>query len=105
MIIAATDGYIVDATGPFLCDSHYSDATIMKHILLADINGFLYWYDTNDVIVVDHGFRDSEKTMKRLGLNVAMPEFLNREKQMSVVHYLSQFPSETSCKQDLEILG
>ena len=77
MIITATDGYIVDATGPFFSDTHHNDTNLIKHILLANINGFLNWYDANDVIVVDRGFRDSEKTMKRLGLNVAMPEFLN----------------------------
>ena len=89
MIITATDGYIVDTIGPFFSDTHHNDANIMKHLLLANINGFLNWYDTNDVIVVDRGFRDSEKTMKRLGLNVAMPEFLNGKKQVRVAHYLS----------------
>ena len=61
MIVKTTDGYVIDVVGPFLSDSHHSDADIMKYILLANINDFLKWHDINDVIVADRGFRDSKK--------------------------------------------
>ena len=48
---------------------------------------FLNWYDINDVTVVDRGFRNSKKSMEQLGLNVAMPDFLNGKKQVSVGFY------------------
>ena len=90
MIITATGGYIIDIVGPFLSDSHHNDANIMKYILLANINDFLNWYDINDVIVVERGFRDSKKSMEQLGLYVAIPDFLNGKKQVSVgfLHHL-----------------
>ena len=100
MIITATDGYIIDVVGPFLSDSYHNDANIMKYILLANINDFLNWYDINDVIVVDRGFRDSRKTMEQLGLNVAMPDFLNGKKQVSVGFYTTP-PSYFHPKLDL----
>ena len=55
----ATDGCILDALGPFLIDSHHNDANIMKYFLLANTNHLLKWYDINDIVVVDCGFRET----------------------------------------------
>ncbi|CAF4632107.1 unnamed protein product, partial [Rotaria sp. Silwood2] len=42
-----------------------------------------YIYIQTDVVVVDGGFRDSTNTMEALGLNVALPPFLQGHRQFT----------------------
>lgn len=51
MIIVSTTGYIVACIGPFLSDSSNNDASMMKNILLQNIDNILNWIEE-----VDHPF-------------------------------------------------
>jgi hypothetical protein len=50
MMIVSTTGYIVDCIGPFLSDFSNNDASIMKNILLENIDNISEWIEE-----VDHG--------------------------------------------------
>jgi hypothetical protein len=50
MMIVSSTGYIVACIGPFLSDFSNNDASIMKNILLKNIDKILEWIDE-----VDHG--------------------------------------------------
>ena len=56
MMIVSTTGYIVACIGPFLSDFSNNDASIMKNILLENIDNILEWIEE-----VDHEF--SNKTI------------------------------------------
>ena len=60
-----------------------NDASIAKNIFINNEQDVLNWLNDNDVVVVDHGFRDAVNTMKRFGFNVEMPDFLKGKKQLS----------------------
>ena len=49
----------------------------------------LAWLEGNDVIIVDPGFRDSIETMNALGLQVAIPPFLNGRKSVILIFQYS----------------
>ena len=57
-----TTGYIVDIAGPFYGTEN--DASIMKKIL-NDPNGLSKLLRPNDYCVVDRGFRDVMKELKK----------------------------------------
>ncbi|CAM4836812.1 unnamed protein product [Rotaria magnacalcarata] len=82
MTITASDGYIVSSLEPFFTDSKNNDAAILKHCMLNNEQQVLSWLRDNDVLVLDRGFRDTVNTLNRLGLKVAMPDFLHNQQQL-----------------------
>ncbi len=58
MIIHATDGYIIDFVGPFLCHGVNNDAMIQENILINN-QVICGWFNQDNIMVVDRGFRDS----------------------------------------------
>lgn len=51
MMIVSTTGYIIACIGPFFSDFSNNDASIMKNILLKNIDDTLKWVEE-----VDHPF-------------------------------------------------
>ena len=45
MMIVSTTGYIVACIGPFLSDFSNNDASMMKNILLENIDNILEWIE------------------------------------------------------------
>ena len=61
-VICTTDGYVMDMLGPY--PANQNDADIVKTIL-EDPNGLCKFFRTNDVFVLDQGFRDVVRDMKK----------------------------------------
>ena len=80
MVIVTTTGYIVTIFGPFFSDFHNNDASILKHIMLSNYEDILNWTNEGDIMLLDRGFRDSLGVLKALGIDAAMPSFLDRKK-------------------------
>ncbi|CAF4204039.1 unnamed protein product [Rotaria sp. Silwood2] len=76
MIVTSTDGYILSVFGPFLTDAINNDASIIKHCLFENKGGMLNWALDDDVMILDRGFRNAINSMKMIGLQAAMPDFL-----------------------------
>lgn len=76
MVCVTTNGYFVDAFGPYV--EKMNDASIMKHILenhRAHITAKLL---PGDVFLLDRGFRDCENEIKSMGIEVKMPQFIQK---------------------------
>ncbi|XP_052090260.1 uncharacterized protein LOC127726916 [Mytilus californianus] len=85
MMFVTTTGYIVSVIGPYLCNSKNNDAKILNSIFKNNLEKIKEWFETNDVVVVDRGFRDSIDLLEEFGIQIKMPSFLKRnEKQLSV---------------------
>lgn len=79
-LIVCTDGYIVDVTGPYAATT--SDATIMRS-LMQDNSDWHWFLRTNDVFILDRGFRDSIPCIEECGYNPHMPPTRARGEQLS----------------------
>lgn len=63
-LIVCSNGYIIDVTGPHAATT--SDATIMSNILNDNNSAFHWFYRSNDVFILDRGFRDAILTSKHV---------------------------------------
>lgn len=81
MVVASTDGHIIDAIGPFKPNSSNNDASILKSIMSRNTNSFFESSFDEDIFIVDKGFRDSVEDLEGYGFKVMMPAFLNNQKQ------------------------
>jgi hypothetical protein len=52
-----------------------NDACITKHILGRNEEGIKNWIQSEDVAIVDRGFRDATEFLKMHGLQVEMPSY------------------------------
>jgi len=81
MILSATDGYIVDVIGPYICNGKNNDASITLDVFNQNINDLENYFQKLDVFVVDRGFRDSLEYLETRGYSTKMPSFLGKQKQ------------------------
>ena len=81
MIVTSTDSYILSFFGPFLTDATNNDTFIIKRCLFENKGGMLNWLVDDDVMILDRGFRDAINSMKMIGLQPAMPDFLTGGKK------------------------
>ena len=86
MIMATTTGYIVTIFGPFCSDFHNNDASILKHVVLKNYEDILTWIQDGDIIILDRGFRDSLGVLNALGIDAAMPSFLEPNRRQFDVY-------------------
>ncbi|PJE77654.1 hypothetical protein CI610_03419 [invertebrate metagenome] len=78
MVIVTTTGYIVSILGPYHADSKNNDASILKHNIQTNMENMKDWLQTDDLLVVDRGFRDSLEFLSELGIKYQMPTFLQK---------------------------
>ena len=76
MMMVTTTGYIVTIFGPYFSDFHNNDASIPKHVMLNNCEDILNWTKEDDIMILDRDFRDSLGVLKALGIDAAMPSFL-----------------------------
>ena len=75
MKLVATDGYILTVMGPYLADGK---TKITKHMLKSNSENMTIWFEDDDVLGVDHDFRDATDILKDFGINSQMHPFLNK---------------------------
>ncbi|XP_018401831.1 PREDICTED: uncharacterized protein LOC108778997 [Cyphomyrmex costatus] len=76
VLIVAPDGYILDIQGPYFSDSRNNDAAILQNE--ADADRMLRWFQEDDIVIVDRGYRDAIDLLRRLGITWKMPALLPR---------------------------
>lgn len=59
MVIVTTTGYYLTIVGPYLSDNKNSDAKILNHILAHNVENIKQFIKSDDIFIVDRGFRDS----------------------------------------------
>jgi len=67
--------------GPYYADGKNNDATILNSVLSSESSRLRNWLTSNDILVVDRGFRDSIELIEDLGLIAKMPHFLQNKHQ------------------------
>lgn len=80
-LIVCTDGYILDVLGPYAATT--SDATIMRTIMEDEDSPWHWFLRTNDVLILDRGFRDSISSIQEFGYNPQMPPSRSRGEQLT----------------------
>jgi len=81
MILVSTTGYILEVLGPYYADGKNNDATILNSVLSSESSRLRNWLTSDDILVVDRGFRDSIDLIEDLGLIAKMPHFLQNKHQ------------------------
>lgn len=75
-LIVCSDGYIIDVLGPYAATT--SDATIMNNLCADENHAFHWFFEPNDVFVLDRGFRDSILTLEAHGYEAHIPPTKDR---------------------------
>ncbi|KYQ53566.1 hypothetical protein ALC60_00093, partial [Trachymyrmex zeteki] len=78
VLIVAPDGYILDIQGPYFSDSRNNDAAILQNEFDRDAERMLRWFQEDDIVIVDRGYRDAIELLRRLGITWKMPALLPR---------------------------
>ncbi|XP_061179571.1 uncharacterized protein LOC133188208 [Saccostrea echinata] len=81
MMIVGTDGYILDAIGPYLADGRNNDASILTSIMKNDTERLKTWLSDGDIFVLDRGFRDCRDFLQQMGFRTQMPCYLEKGKK------------------------
>jgi hypothetical protein len=70
-----SDCYVLDTIGPF--QGNMNNKSIATHILRI-CDPLIEWCGANDIILVDHGFRNVIDTFCKMGYALKMPSFLKK---------------------------
>ncbi|EZA56076.1 hypothetical protein X777_03921 [Ooceraea biroi] len=68
VLIVAPDGYILDIQGPYFSDSRNNNAAILRNEFVRDTERMTRWFQKNDIVIVDRGYRDATELLARLGI-------------------------------------
>lgn len=79
LYIVLPDGYILEAAGPYFCDSKNNDAAnIRHHYKTSDL---LLFMEEDDCFIFDRGFRDVVEETTSNGQAVVMPSLLQGKRE------------------------
>ena len=81
IMVCTTTGYIVGVFGPYYADYINNNTAITKHIFENNTDDIKTWLKVDDILVVDHGFRDCQELLHHLGLKTEMPHSLMKGKK------------------------
>ncbi|KAJ0178760.1 hypothetical protein K1T71_005535 [Dendrolimus kikuchii] len=70
-LVVCPDGHIIDIYG--LYEATKSDATILSEIMRSQIDPFHWFFNKDDVLSLDRGFRDSIEEVESCGYRRYMP--------------------------------
>lgn len=74
LYIVLPSGYILEAAGPYFCDSKNNDAANIRHHY--ENSDLLLFLEEEDFFVLDRGFRDVVEETEANGQSVFMPSLL-----------------------------
>lgn len=84
VLIVAPNGWILNIQGPYFSDHPNNDAAILQNEFQRDADRMRRWFQDNDIIIVDRGYRDAIPLFEQLGITWKMPALLNdNERQLS----------------------
>lgn len=85
VLIVAPDGYILDIQGSYFSDSSNNDARILQNKFVRGANRRTTWFQENDIVIVNRGYRDATELLARLGILWKMPAIIQPDKrQLSI---------------------
>ncbi|KAJ8736536.1 hypothetical protein PYW08_007192 [Mythimna loreyi] len=107
-MIVCTDGYILDVTGPY--NAKTTDAEIMHQILHnhgepIEDNSFHYFFEHDDIFILDRGFRDAIPEIELHGYNAHMPPTKSRNETQLSTEDANQSRLVTMCRWVVEAIN
>lgn len=78
VVVVADDGYFLDIHGPYFSNASNNDAAILNQKLNDYADEIRGWFLSDDIFVIDRGYRDSIGLLERLGIVHKMPSLLPR---------------------------
>lgn len=83
-LIVAPDGYILEVQGPYFSDSRNNDAAMLRNEFDNDMERMHAWFQEEDILLLDRGYRDAKELLNQLGITWKMPALLERyQRQLS----------------------
>ncbi|GLV33501.1 hypothetical protein CBL_20234, partial [Carabus blaptoides fortunei] len=83
-LIVAPDGFILSIFGPYFSNAANNDAQILEHAFQRDGDELRGWFQNNDIVLVDRGYRDAVPFLEHLGIDHRMPAIVQRgDRQLS----------------------
>lgn len=68
MVVVIIIGYFVFILGFYLVDRSNNDVFIFSYIINSNVESIRFWFNEDDVFVVDRGFRDVLFLLVDLGI-------------------------------------
>lgn len=68
MVVVIKIGYFVFILGFYLVDRSNNDVFIFGYIINSNVESICFWFNEDDVFVVDRGFRDVLLLLVDLGI-------------------------------------
>ena len=59
MVVVTTTGYFMAILGPYMADVKNNDGAMLNHILASNVQGIQNWIESENIFIVDRGFRHS----------------------------------------------
>ena len=83
MIVCAPDGYVLHTEGPFYADYRNNDEGIFGDMLGDNNSAFRTYFNPEDVIIADLGFRKVVDHVSRRGYDMITPSYRARRQQLT----------------------
>lgn len=78
VLIVAPDGYILDIQGPYFSDYYNNEAALLEAEFNRHGEIMRGWFQENDIVLIDRGYRDSAQLLDQLGIVYKMPSLLQQ---------------------------
>lgn len=79
-LMVAPDGYILAVQGPYFSNPPNNDAAMLRNEVQTD-PVLTQWFQDEDIIIVDRGYRDVIPLLQTLDISCLMPNFLQRNQK------------------------
>lgn len=102
-LVVCSDGYIIDILGPFAATK--SDASIMSDFINGESSVFHWFFEENDVLILDRGFRDCVPDLEESGYEVHLPPTKDRNDTQLSTEQANKSRLVTLCRWVVEVIN
>ncbi|KAF9809419.1 hypothetical protein SFRURICE_003516 [Spodoptera frugiperda] len=102
-LIVACDGYIIDVSGPYAATQ--TDSEIMKNLFENENVPMRCFFRSNDVFILDRGFRDCIPFLESYGYKVFRPESVDEGETQLTTLQANKSRCVTLCRWVVEVLN
>lgn len=102
-LMVCPDGHIIDIYGPY--DATTSDASILNRILQSPHDPFNWFHRTNDILILDRGFRDALNELESAGYSAKVPITNSRTGTQLTTEEANESRKVTMCRWVVETIN
>lgn len=102
-LIVACDGYIIDVSGPYAATQ--TDSEIMRHLFENENGPMRSFFRSNDIFILDRGFRDCIPFLESYGYKVFKPESVDEGATQLTTLQANKSRCVTLCRWVVEVVN